>query len=324
MSAECPICKSRYGWIAGTKTRCSLEPEGCGQELCSKCLKFAITTETSPTKVFEFCRACFLKNVNLDMSSTVTVIGPDGGKAPTILFAHGGGGCRLMFLHHAKVLAEKGFRCVLFDFPGHGSRFDESLSLDSACNIILSVVNEYAPDYKGQKPMYIGGSMGGYIGMEFLGKYPYVFSKVIIAMCGQNVGVGRGLAASMGLWGLSTMVPLLSPATILKQVASVNPNLDPLLVQEATMRSGFFSGQSTPLVNILANTHSKSALEKFDGPVLFINGSRDHRDAENVWLAACKNKESKLEVYEGADHFFSHDVRYMDRFLLDVENFFKS
>lgn len=59
-------------------------------------------------------------------------------------------------------------------------------------------------------------------------------------------------------------------------------------------------------------------------PVLFVNGSKDHRDSEEKWVRLCvgeggggkegESKKSKLIVYEGADHFFSHDDRYVDRF----------
>jgi alpha/beta superfamily hydrolase len=56
-------------------------------------------------------------------------------------------------------------------------------------------------------------------------------------------------------------------------------------------------------------------LNKYKGKVLFINGDQDHRDSEHIWLNACKD--SELKVYEKADHFFSHDTRFMERFIKD-------
>lgn len=53
---------------------------------------------------------------------------------------------------------------------------------------------------------------------------------------------------------------------------------------------------------------------------LFINGSKDHRDSEQIWLEAA-GKDSKLLVYEGADHFFSHDNRFFDRVIEDISSF---
>lgn len=47
-------------------------------------------------------------------------------------------------------------------------------------------------------------------------------------------------------------------------------------------------------------------------PILFLNGSEDNRDSEDRWLEACtRKKESKLIVYDGGDHFFARDSRFV-------------
>lgn len=50
-------------------------------------------------------------------------------------------------------------------------------------------------------PVVIGGSLGGYMLMETIKKYPKKtdFAGVVVAMASQNVGHGRSLKASMGL-----------------------------------------------------------------------------------------------------------------------------
>jgi fermentation-respiration switch protein FrsA (DUF1100 family) len=55
-------------------------------------------------------------------------------------------------------------------------------------------------------------------------------------------------------------------------------------------------------------------------PILFINGSEDYRDSENIWLEAA-GKSSKLILYEGGDHFFSHDKRFYNRIIEDIVEF---
>jgi hypothetical protein len=50
---------------------------------------------------------------------------------------------------------------------------------------------------------------------------------------------------------------------------------------------------------------------------LFINGSKDHRDSEQIWVNSA-GAGSKLIVYEEADHFYSHDKRFFDRLIKDV------
>ena len=53
-------------------------------------------------------------------------------------------------------------------------------TLSSAIETILSVTSQHA----GPNPVYIGGSLGGYIGMELLGQHPNVFKSAVILMCG--------------------------------------------------------------------------------------------------------------------------------------------
>jgi pimeloyl-ACP methyl ester carboxylesterase len=182
---KCNVSFGAFTW--GTK--CPTEQGGCGKQFCSKCIDFALTTKDLAI-VNQFCEACFIKNSRLDFSKTEKVLGVEEGQGVSILFVHGAGGCRTMFEVHAKQLAEKGFRCVLMDLPGHGSRMNEKLTLQTALETIAKTVKDHCADYKGIKPIYVGGSLGGYIGMEAIGTYPNLFSGAIICMAGQDVRLG--------------------------------------------------------------------------------------------------------------------------------------
>lgn len=59
----------------------------------------------------------------------------------------------------------------------------------------------------------VGGSLGGYILMETLGAEPDLCSKAVVMMCGQNVGFGRSMKASMGLWIMNKAIGWLSQAS---------------------------------------------------------------------------------------------------------------
>lgn len=223
-----------------------------------------------------------------------------------------------MFRQHAQAMVSKGFRCILLDLPGHGARMDEPLTLQSSIETIAQTIHNHTAPFNTIKPIYIGGSLGGYIGMEFLGLYPDLVSAAIISMCGQNVGVGRGWAAGLGLAAFKCFIPRLSTATLLKGLvgeAKRNGHIPDASLLEIALRPGMYFGQGVEQVEILCNSNPRPSLEKFHGPVLFINGSKDHRDSEKVWKQAAKQGE--LIVYEGADHFFSHDTRYSSRFLDD-------
>jgi hypothetical protein len=53
-------------------------------------------------------------------------------------------------------------------------------------------------------------------GMEFLARRPESVSSAVLMMCGQNVGVGRGYKAGLGMWAFKTMLPLMSQLSIFK------------------------------------------------------------------------------------------------------------
>jgi pimeloyl-ACP methyl ester carboxylesterase len=228
-----------------------------------------------------------------------------------------------MFLYHAREFAKQGYRCVLLDLPGHGARMDEPLTMSSAIAAILDAVRlEAPPTADGHKPMYIGGSLGGYIGMELLGQHPNVFAGAVIAMCGQNVGAGAGLAARAGLAVMSCALGCMSAAGMMgamRSAARRNGHIPDDLILEISLRPGMFFHQGAALIAALRATAPAAALPRFPGPVLFVNGSRDHRDSEQRWLLAAPR--GRLELYEGADHFFSHDDRFAARFVQDCLDF---
>ncbi|DAZ97250.1 TPA: hypothetical protein N0F65_010412 [Lagenidium giganteum] len=329
-AAKCRGCDAPFGLFRG-KCLCVQAEGGCGGAFCSTCLNYACVTEKEAAsqsvagKVSNFCKPCFQKNSSLDFTVKSEVLGPEKGSAPSVVLVHGGGGCRKMFVSLARKLAENNYRAVLIDLPGHGSRMDEKLSMDSAIQTILEALTTQAGDWNGRKPMLVGGSLGGYIGMELLGKHPDSVSGAVIAVCGQNVGKDRGVAASLGLWGMDWICPKMGAKQLLtgllaqtKKAGAKIPAEDLL---ETCLRTGMFFNQAHEQIEILRATSSAEALSKFEGPIWFVNGSKDHRDSEHKWVKASKN--ATLTVYEGADHFLSHDERFACRFQDEVLAFTK-
>lgn len=65
--------------------------------------------------------------------------------------------------------------------------------------------------------------------MEALGAEPDLCWKAVVMMAGQNVGVGRSLKASIGLWFIDKSAKLLSQASLANAfltAASKNKHLD--------------------------------------------------------------------------------------------------
>jgi hypothetical protein len=154
--------------------------------------------------------------------------------------------------------------------------------------------------------------------MELVGAHPNLFAGAVIAMCGQNVGAGAGLAARAGLVAMSCALGCMGAAGMLgamRSAARGNGHIPDALILEIALRPGMFFHQGAALIALLRATAPAAALQRFPGPVLFVNGSRDHRDSEQRWLRAAPC--GRLELYEGADHFFSHDDRFSARFIQD-------
>ena len=292
---------------------------GCNKVFCFKCINNAVGTSSSST-FNSFCRSCFNNLTTLDLSSTYkTIRGPKNSRI--LVFLHGAGSTREMFLLHAKRLSNT-YTSVLIDLPAHGSLQDEIITLDSSIETVCRVVAELELNCK--KPVLIGGSLGGYIGMELIGRHPDMFEASIILMCGQNVGLNRGWAAGFGLIMMEYVFSMLSSASIgnlMNSEAKKNGHISKEIMKEIASGPGMFFAQASNYVKILRSTNPLQSLPKFKGKVLFINGSKDYRDSEHEWKNACMN--GTLKVYQDADHFFSHDDRFIDRFIDDIDDFIK-
>lgn len=231
-----------------------------------------------------------------------------------------------MFAPHALEFAQRGYRTVIFDLPRHGSKMDDALNYDTATARVSNVVAKHGS----AKNFYIGGSLGGYLGMELVGRQPSLFSACVITMCGQAVGPGSSLLAKFGLFAMGSISSNLSSSSLLSAMRGqvvANGHLNPKMVMDTSLRTGFFFEHNTEQIDMLKQSDPLSSLPKYKGPILFINGSKDHRDSEKKWLDASNRgngDKSMLIVYEGGDHFFSHDERFYPRFIKDIETFFDS
>jgi len=138
-----------------------------------------------------YCKACYQEVSVLDYTKTYDIIEPSTTDNTeicniTLLWVHGGGASRALFLPHAQELASKGYRSILIDLPGHGSLVDTPLTLDSCVETVRDVLDKECTD--SSKIVYIGASLGAYIGFHILSKLQHKFTSSILLDCGQNVG----------------------------------------------------------------------------------------------------------------------------------------
>lgn len=332
-ASSCAECQSSFGCMSSGNA-C---PK-CKKLLCSTCASKYPLIVFDPTKADEsndisknnnvqtFCKTCFQEESLLDFSKTSVVVEPtkDDANGITFVFAHGAGGSRAMYMAHAKIMAERGYKSVLFDFPGHGALVEEPLSLDACVATVKKVLTEHKLK-PGDKTIYVGGSFGAYVGLLVLKECAKYFKGAILMDCGQNVGPGASLKARAGLWFLKAITNNVSNKAMTGvMLGATEKSSAKWKIVESTFGAGFFFFQGDKQVECLQGVAPAEIIPDLDMPILFFNGAEDYRDSEDLWLELCKDKKSELKVYEKGDHFFCHDAQFVDDMLDRMDVFSKA
>lgn len=250
----------------------------------------------------------------------------------TFIFAHGGGGSRAMFRAHAEALAERfGHESILWDLPGHGANVEIPLTLDSCASMLEQILqlNQIPPatiaEAAGKKTIYVGGSLGAYIGFDLLHRYREFFSGAILLDCGQNVGPDASLKARLGLWFLELVGNSWSNKTMMKLMYDTSRKSADYKLVETCFGAGMFFDQASGQVACLRAVAPANLIPHLPFPLLFMNGTEDYRDSEDLWLSLCTVKEgSELKDYDKGDHFFMHNTRFVDDILKRWDAFARS
>lgn len=174
--------------------------------------------------------------------------------------------------------------------------------------------------------IYVGVSFGAYTGFYITDKLKDRFGGAIFMDCGQNSGPDCSWKVSAGIWVMGKMCRFMNNASLTATFVDLlkKSPADWKLV-ESMFGAGFFFDAAEDQVKVLHSVQPANHIPNFDFPVLFFNGSEDHRDSEDRWLSLCKIQDrSSLKVYEGGDHFFMNDSRFvydmldrMDKFARD-------
>lgn len=273
-----------------------------------------------------FCKTCFQEVSILDYSKTYDDFLPDpnNNNQLTLLMVHGGGGSRAMYRAHIEKLVLKGYRCISIDLPGHGTLVDTPLTLDSCVEATLKVYKECG--LKPETTIYVGASLGAYIGFYILDKMPKPsFCGAILIDCGQNVGPNCSLKARLGIWFLKMVATNMSNKGLIDAMMGVTKKSPAQYkLVESVFGAGMFFQQGAAQTVCMHTVAPAEHIPNYDFPVLFFNGSEDYRDSENKWLSLCKDqKRSSLKVYEGGDHFFMNDIRFFDDLIERMDTFAK-
>lgn len=308
-----------------------LSCDTCGGRLCKACHgKYPLMIVPDGKEkvlangtVKSHCKSCFQQHSTLDFRTHHDTI--QGSSGVVFVYVHGGGGSRQMYNSHALEMNQRyQHGAVLLDLPGHGTLVDTPLTLESCAEALEQVLKECGlmASTKKEKMVYVGGSLGAYIGFYLIDKFQSVFDGAVLMDCGQNVGPGASFKARMGLILLNWVAKNYSNADLMNMMVGVSKKskADYKLI-ETCFGAGNFFDQGEAQVTCLKTVAPADYVGRVAFPILFMNGSEDHRDSENKWLELCKNAKSELKVYEGGDHFFCHDTRFLDDILTRMNDF---
>jgi pimeloyl-ACP methyl ester carboxylesterase len=304
----------------------------CQARLCKDCvLKHPLIQPPASGKddpvagtLKHYCKACFQKESTIDFSKEYETVEGSGGVV--WVFAHGASASRQMFVPHAKELKERfGHSSILLDLPGHASQLETPLSLESSKTLLEKVLKECEALTKDKKLIYVGGSLGAYVGFYLLDQCKDQFSGAVLMDCGQNVGPGASFKATVGLVVLKWIGRNFSNAAMMQlMLGEVKKSPADYHLIETVFGAGMFFEQAEAHVQCLKTVAPADYIPNLPFPILYMNGTEDYRDSENKWLDLCVKKEdSELKVYEGGDHFFMYDKRFVEDILTRMESYSK-
>lgn len=328
----CEDCNASIGCF-GKATAC----HKCGKVLCSKCAGDNALIPFDPSDpeksndistnntIFKYSKSCFQQTSVLDFSKTYDVCKPctDKDNGINFIMVPAAGSSRNLFLPHARELSKLGYRSILVDLPGHGSLMETPLTLDNCVETIQNILK--SENCNPSKTIYVGASLGAYVGFYILDKLGSSFAAAILMDCGQNVGPDCSFKAATGLWLMRKLGGQMSNETLIKSMVGIaNKSGADYHLVEAIYGSGMYFQQAPKLFECMHSIAPADHIPNFKFPVLYFNGSKDYRDSEDKWLALCRDQErSSLKVYEGGDHFFLHDRRFVPDMLKRMDTFSK-
>ena len=178
-------------------------------------------------------------------------------------------------------VSKERIRSILIDLPGHGTLVDKPLTLDSCVKTVKDVLDKECTD--SSKIVYIGASLGAYIGFHILSKLQHKFTSSILLDCGQNVGPDCSFKARFGLWFLRKLSSSMSNKTLTSAMMNQSTKTADYHIHECSFGSGMFFQQGAAQCDCLHSVAPADLIPSLNIPILYFDGSEDHRDSENKW-----------------------------------------
>lgn len=236
--------------------------------------------------------------------------------AQSVVLVHGLRTSATMWRRQVALLEGLGHEAIAVDLPGHGARMDERFTLAGAVQSIADAVDA------ARHPVFVCGfSLGGYMGIEFLGGEISTGSirkdrvtGLLAASCGT-----RPYRAVLEAWRAAARVIHAFPdrGLGLNNWAVRMAVRDPELADDV-IRGGVALEVMDDALRELRGIDPVAALRRITQPVWLVNGTLDHFRLEERRYAAAA-PDARLLHIAGATHMVSltRPVDF-DRILLDA------
>ena len=209
----------------------------------------------------------------------------------SILFLHGAGASRLMWLPQHRLLSDE-FRTISIDLPGHGFRRAEPFRIDTAAAAARQALDRHA----GGEALLVGLSAGGYVAMVLADRWPDQVRGLVLS----------GASASYRGWGgfstklYGSVFGLMANRMSGKAEASMRNLLPADLADEILAEPLSMRGAADSLREIPGRDYYAMA-SRYPGPILLLNGERDTVNRkEEAALAAAAG--ARVEMVRNAGH----------------------
>lgn len=239
--------------------------------------------------------------------SAVTIEGPADGH-PVVLL-HGGGGNRRMWARTVRGLADR-YRVIAPDLPGHGDLRSQRFDLRGASDLVADTIDREAAG----RAVVVGLSLGGYVAITLAAGSPERLSGLVLSGATAEY-LGRGGLATR----LAAIPVRLAAGWFDRKSAEAITSIAPPDIAEPMLAAGLSSRGAADALWRLPGRDYHAMLAGYRGPLLILNGERDHenRKAEPRALAAWP--QARVEVVMDAGHACA--VRQPDRFTDAVRSF---
>lgn len=239
--------------------------------------------------------------------TAVSLDGPTDG-LPVVLL-HGGGGNRRMWTRTIRGLADR-YRVIAPDLPGHGERRGQRFDLHAASDLVAEAIDHEAAG----RAVVIGLSLGGYVAIALAARSPHRVAGLVLSGATAEY-LGRG-----GLVTRLAAIPVrLGAGWFDRKSAEAIRSIAPADIAEPMLAAGLSSRGAADALWRLPGRDYHAMLQPYHGPLLILNGERDHenRKAEPRALAAWPR--ARVEVVMDAGHACA--IRQPDRFTDAVRRF---